>query len=290
MRLSNSVPVNPTAQNFWSTVGRIKDELYWDQADLAHCFNVSPRSLERLQSYKREPDLEKVTHFCDRLHLDLEKLMYGTLNFEAMKRQYFGELDYVPQRYRVSANVDLADSLKALNYIRKKYDKKLIHVLLCHLQIREEAFEKNPLVNLRVMVDILSFLKKANYQSVDYCKMGKALIREIHQSDSIYSLTKNQKDILSFFEKFIELTPVKSSWHYKVRKNDSKSWSLLTFPKKETVSLIGEPSFFRSDFCSYRRGLFTQLPKSYGYRAQRVKKLSCILQGDSFCRYNFSSF
>jgi len=289
MNLEN-VEQSPTAKlpNTWDVIDRIGSTLQLLDHELSDMLQLSDREFEKFRSTKKNLPMTKVFSLAERLDLGFSSIATGKIDYQALSQHYFGNKEFLPERYATAALGRRRTTLCVLNYIEEMFGWQERLNVLRHFQLNETLFANidaninflfasdlcDYLFRYRLSESALSQIGIQTFQSINFSKARK----ELGDCNSVAELY--EKMCLDFAPKHLE-----QNFIYKFSRTGPTRCLLSATPNpilEEAFKskIIGNPA---TSFL--RLGVVASFSTLFGLPPADVKHVSSIYQGDSEILY-----
>ncbi len=269
------------------TVGRIKDSVGVDRRTFQDMLGVLPSRYAELRFQKSDFSIDEIYSLADALKLDMDLLFSGRIDYQALARQFKGDLTALPERYQ--------------NDVEKMARARAAQVIFAHLslyhgedyarsyfrriQIHPEAFS-NPtdFIHPRITTDLIKGLGRENYSEDQIRGVGTmtlALFPEVVRKRLLASRTP--RELYSYILEEYAPRQYDRIYHYKLESLSADRCRVVSQITELAQSVFVHDPIDNREACLYRQGVFSSFYGVLGKKLAQIEEVSCVHLGDRKC-------
>jgi transcriptional regulator with XRE-family HTH domain len=277
---------------FWISLERLMGLLHISFSELAGLMELSPRELRLLKVRNQSPSMSSMVKLCKRLNITLQSLLNRTYDPATLVAQYTKKINLLPEKYLLHAYSKCRTLTPLFKLIESELGWEQRQFIFRKFQLTEEMF-LNPEapVNMGLAVDISEYL-------LGYYRRPSLLLKVGHLGAQSLSATPlflemvAQKNTSSFFEmagSSLATHYLEKNYHWRVERKNTGSILFTGKPTEWMKETPGYQNFLKPAPCLIRTGYLDRLPQEGGFGRVGMKKVSCVSQGDSACRWEIET-
>jgi len=249
---------------------------------------LTEREFDKFKKIKKVLPATKVFSLAERLELGFETIATGKIDYQALTQHYFGNKNFLPERYTNAALGRRRTVLCILNYIESMFGWKERLLTLRHFQLNESIFANiDEPINFLFASDICEYLSRYKLDEAAFSQIGIHTFQTINSSKVKKELGET-KNISELYEKMcLDFAPkhLEQNFIYDFHKTSATTCVYIAKPNPIMLDMlnlktVGNPatSILRGSVAASFSTLFDLPPSS-------VKQISSIYQGDSDIKY-----
>lgn len=290
MRLPNSDRLGGEGYlpDFWDTVNRIAVTLNLSIEDLAEMMEITPYRLKLLQRYGKEPNVSSAMALSKRVNISFDSLVLNQFDYKLMAQQYFGNQSELPERYLEHSLSRRRTIIPHLNYIEQYFGWAQRALILRRFQLTEGMFaDPDATMNMRFAIDLTRYLLDYHRNPAILEHMGWYSARH-NRSVALGSELEGANTTGEVYERaFANITPrhIERNYDWRMTAMHDDTCIIEGRPSQEMLSIPDARSLQQPGLCLIRSGFLSYMPNYANLGSVRVRKLSCVSQGDSACQF-----
>ena len=277
-----------TLPNSWETLERIRVTLLLSHQQLADYLALTLKEYFRLRERQRPLSAINIFKLSDQLELGFAPIMEGKIDFKALAKHYFGDKDYLPEKYYVAAFSKRRSTLSILNHIEKKFGWTERAYVLRYFQLNEAVFV-NPEreISFQFASDLCDYLYKYKFGEEGLSQMGV----ESFLSTNLDQVRKELGDCRNLGDIFVmmadELIPkyFEKNFIYQISGVKKHGCIITAKPNPEVMEMFHSKLIGNYATALAKRGIAAAWPRILGLPAALVTQEACIYHGDPEIRY-----
>ena len=105
----------------WETLERIRITLLLSEKEMAERLDLTLKSYYKARAARKPLNAHNIFSLCESLGIGFAPVMQGNLDFKALAKHYFGDRDFLPEKYKQAAFSKRRTTLFILNHIEKNF-------------------------------------------------------------------------------------------------------------------------------------------------------------------------
>jgi hypothetical protein len=275
----------------WDVIERISTTLDLKDSELADLLLLTRRELLKHRESKKDLPMNKLFNLSERLNVGFDLIVTGKIDYQAMAHHFFGDNEYLPEKYSNCKLGRRSSSIMILDFIENNFGWKERQSILRHFQLNEAIFA-NP-------NDPISF--SFNTELIDYIvkyKIDKSYLPLIGtQSFLKYNPAAVKKELVGcadvgeIYERFCDHIIGKyfeKNFQYKIEKMNKDGCIVIATPNRELIENLKTDTPGTSLTSLYRLGIASIYPSIIGLPQATAKQTASIYDGDPYIRYEIN--
>lgn len=274
----------------WKCLNDIQIAIQADDERMAELMDVRVREFRRQRTQRVGISARSACTMSKRLGVSFEALLCGTIDMDALAARARGQMDVLPGRYQVGAFSRRRTSSHIIKYLERHGMEDVRDRVLCEIQVNRAAFDKNDdPANALLASDVCAYLSKNGFSNNAMLHIG-AYSTDVNKGGPISNFLKACTSSRETYEVFAaELVSMfDENFDYRILEISDSELMLRITEKPKVQEALGMRGFANIPTCFMRMGVIASFPRYKGLPAARCRKVSCIYDGDSSCRYSFS--
>lgn len=294
MRLQDPALKRRGPRSVWPTLNQIQKRLGLSDSRMAELLLLSDKTFLSMRGRNKDISVRAAFHLSDVLNVSFESLVDGDIDYVTMAQQFWGNEQYIPEKYLKGANSKRRTAINLLNYIEDHLGWEQRWRILQRFQMSEAMFkEPDEPINLRFSLDICDWLLKYHRTPEVLFRMGQYSLRTNKDSVMGKELRKarNLREVYELMFSGVAEKYVEKNFIWKVESFLSSECLISGAPTPEAMELIGKGYVCAPSGMWIREGFISAIPGYIGYDSASVERLSCVSNGDPQVKFrvDFSS-
>jgi hypothetical protein len=276
-----------TQSSFWKIVNKLQTVLLLNDDAMANLFDMPRAYFKNLKIEKKFPEQRKLAHFASRLNLCTEAFFTGEIDYIQVQNSFLGNYEELPTKYSYGGLSKTRTIINCLNYIEDKYGLGAKHSLLRSLQIDPRYFDSpERKINIYVLTDICSFLRKHSFSNEDFIEIGKRSY-DTNKNTELGCMFSTHKNVYDLFEDICSNLSVRfdQNFNYSISKVGNRAIHIQSAPTQQAQDLLKTKKIGNETICLTKLGVFGTFPNYLGLENGNAVKTKCLYQGDSCNEY-----
>lgn len=275
----------------WDVIERISTTLDLNDSALADLLLLTRRELLKHRESKKNLPMNKLFNLSERLNVGFDLIVTGKIDYQAMAHHFFGDTEYLPEKYKICALGKRRTSLVILDFIESYLGWKKRHEILKCFQTNESIFASpNAPISFSFATDLLQHLLNYRMDKSVIAKMGTHSFLKNSPAQVKYEL-HDCKHVGEIYERMCESMVGKyfeKNFIYKmIAKNDSNC-SIIAIPNPELIEGLKNHRPGNPATSLVRQGIASAYPGILGLPASVVRERESIYDGSSVIRYEIN--
>ncbi len=275
----------------WITLDKIQHALGWSTHELADRLSLTEKRFQFLRSRKIQPSLYSVAQLIEQIGLSVERIVTGSIDYEALRSHAKGDLFYVPEKYMLAAFSKRRTSIHLLEYIENYFGWEMKKNILNHFQVTEAIFkDPDSQINFLFLSDFCNYFTHCGYSPALLPIMGAYSV-VTNRNSSLGDLMASFGSPRNLHEQvFVDLVgkSFDRNLDYRLTKLTADTCIVEANFTQELQDALKQKKLGNSHVCSIRAGSFSSLTGYLNLPFSTVVEESCIHRGDACCRYRIS--
>jgi hypothetical protein len=272
----------------WQTLKQIQVAIDLGDAKLMDILQLTKRSFESCRATQSDLPATSVFRLGEYLGIGFKPIVTGNIDFVSLVNRFHKGQFTLPKRYQTAAMSKRRTSIYMLNYVTSVLGKVHRESILRNFQLCEGHFlDSDASINILFPIDLCEYLQRYRLiEDEDFVKMGRssADVLKLKQLDDLSNSVKN---IDEFYDGMCDLMPahIEKNCLYRIEKSLPGGCLVSSHSNPEVRDSLNLLHVGNSAICLVRGGFGAAFPKIMGLPGANVKKVACVHQGDSECRY-----
>ena len=272
----------------WRSLERVQDLLAWDDIKIASELGLAVEDFFEQRQNLSDLPASSILNLSAMLGTDPEALAYGTIDRKKLRASAnLARSQHLPERYATGAFSRRRTSLHLLKFSDAHFGTRATHSLLKKLEVRREIFDSaDEFINLQFLVDACEHLKSIGLPEERFFQIGTHSAAVNKNSPLAHQLRK-EKSVKDAFDLQINhlVDFYDLNYQYWTEELTSTACIFACIAKPRTQEAMKTLLPGSKLTCLTRIGVSSAITTLLNLPFAPVKKLSCIHEGDSTCRY-----
>lgn len=284
---SRSADLAKQSRFLFNAMERLRCTLDHDHREWAALLRLSYKEYERIWSQRKPLPATALVHVAERLHLSIDQLTRGDIDYNAVAAHYSGDFKHIPEKYLVAATSRKSTALCIIDFTTKTSGWMTGLEALRWLQIHPAALhDETTNVNIRFMTELFGFLRKKRLTDEHIRLIGSdtgvrsqnsALGKRLACAKSPSEVYESMiVELIAFWERNCD---------YQLIKLTRSNCLIKSSTNQEVAEKLRVRHVGSSNVCLFRMGLLSSAPGYIGLPFANVEEKACVHRGDPACLF-----
>ncbi len=270
------------------TLNKLRLFLSLDHREWRGLLQLSEREYQKCRDDLDRTPAEAVFALCDALHIGIEQLWAGNIDFESVLAHFYETPHHLPERYRQGAFSKVRTIRNTLNFVESVSGYDLRHHALMAMQTKESTLlDLDAPVNLHMVSDLFSYLRRHGFRDGHFFEVGVNSVALNKNTLLAHELdgTRRPKEL---YQKLIEeLTPFfERNCDYQIVKLTQAECLIESKINQEVSEALKTSKPGSMNGCLVRKGILASAPAFARLPFSSVTKVSCVYDNAPACRFH----
>lgn len=263
-------------QRLWKVIEDVQRTIRASDSEMADLMALTASQFLKLRAAKKDVGIQSLMSLAQRIHVGLEKLVVGEIDYRAVAKQFDGQKNALPEKYVVGANSRRTTVINILDWISENLGWGIRARVLREFQVSERAFDDPTAeINLRLSVDIGDWILKRYRRPEWLVGMGTNASRN-QMKKTIGSKLSKSKSLEELYERlFIEVVPqdMERNFFWKILNLNSQGILVKGSPNLDLMEDLGDSYVNSYSGSLIRQGVMASMSGYIGLTPIPVRQL-----------------
>lgn len=284
----NHISETTKLPKIWDVIERIGTTLQLSDHQLSEMLQLTDREFEKLRTTQSDLPITKVSLLAEQLNIGFELIATGKIDCSALAHHYFGNQNYLPERYAMASLSKRRVPACILNFVESMFGWKERQQILRKFQVNDAIFsDLNSGINFLFTSDICDYLYRYRMNKNLFNQIGLQSFLSTNPSWVKHDL-EDCKNVAELYLKMSEeIVPkhFEQNFIYKIVSLDAEKCTIAAKPNPEMKELLKLKTIGNPATAMLRTGVAAAYTTILGLPPADVKQTACIYRGDSEIRY-----
>jgi hypothetical protein len=273
-----------------SFIQRLQQYLAVSDEELAGVLEIPVARLASVFSGKEILNVAQFSRLSTKYQFSLEALDRGEVDLEALLQLRAGNAIHIPERYLIGARSRVRALRNIYHVVESIRGAEQAVLLLRRFQLGSDLFaEPERLVNVQLIEDALSFLRRHGVSSQAIRQMGTFSVREAQGSlfaEKMAQFSCPKEMYEGYLGDLVRL--VEENNRYRLMNLSAHSCVVRSTENQDLLDLLKIRNAGGLNRCLYRQGALAAATRYLNLPDSDVKESSCVFRGDPCCEFEIN--
>lgn len=268
------------------TIVKIQDSIEVERRTFQEMLGVSTSRYADIQFRKMDFSIKELYSLSNSLSLDLDLLYSGNIDYQALAKQFKGDLTALPERYQnTHQKMARARTIQIIfSHLCFYHGESYARAYLRRFQVRPEAFlNSTEFIHPKITTDLISGLSQENYSEDQIRGIGTMTLSMLPPLVKQKLKKYTPRNLYSYILEEYVPKQYDRIYTYKLDRISSERCRIISKSTELAKSIFSNKPVDNRETCLYRQGVFTSFYGVFGKRLAKIEEVSCIHRGDSQC-------